>query len=250
MKFITASTIQWRLDSQLSLLASPSPSLCCCGSTSPCVSGCLLQTARVSQALWGRLPLPTDPVSPSLHLCLCLSVFLYSSRSPHLPLTLSSVSVCVSAQRPLGAPSIPARRHVVAVAASHLSSSHGPCPHPRGLQSPDWDEAAKGKGRGKGSRLPRVTHLGGGEARECRGAQTGCRRARTGWRGQLCTESLGPGQRLPLTPPGPFSAGPFPLEIVLAWGLCTSRSLRLECPSPRSPYSGMSLPTPPPGSPP
>lgn len=46
---------------------------------------------------------------------------------------------------------------MVAVAASHLSSSHGPCPHPRGLQSPDWDEAAKGKGRGKGSRLPRVT---------------------------------------------------------------------------------------------
>ena len=155
------------------------------------------------------LPLFSVPASPSdsvLRLCVCLSSATSGSTFRPCQETCGSGRCLTSEQQP--------RAH------------RGPCPHPRGLQSPDWDEAAKGKGREKGSRLPRVTQLGGGEARECRGAQTGCRRARTGWRGQLCTESLGPGQRLPHNPPGPFSAGPFPLKLVLAWGLCTSHSLR------------------------
>lgn len=228
----------------ISLLLRVNVSLCLCVSPSngPCLPGsvgasppphrpCLSVSASPPVSLC--LPLFSVPASPSdsvLRLCVCLSSATSGSTFRPCQETCGSGRCLTSEQQP--------RAH------------RGPCPHPRGLQSPDWDEAAKGKGREKGSRLPRVTQLGGGEARECRGAQTGCRRARTGWRGQLCTESLGPGQRLPHNPPGPFSAGPFPLKLVLAWGLCTSHSLRLECPSPRSPYNGMSLPTPPPGSPP
>lgn len=138
------------------------------------ISLCLWVSSADDPGLSGGVfPLPTDPVSSSLrlHLCLCLPLSFSVSKSP----SDSVLHLCGSQPSDLWEhlPSLPGDVWSSGLATSHLSSSRGPCPHPRGLQSPDWGEAAKAEGREKGSRLPRVTQLGGGEARECRGAQTG-----------------------------------------------------------------------------
>lgn len=185
-------------------------SFCCCGSTSPCVSGCLLQMARVSQALWGV----SSPHRPCLSLSASppVSVFLilWVSASP----SDSVLHLCVSlSPATSGSTFCPCQETRVVAPCSHLSSSRahrGPCPTLGASRA----QTGMRQPRAKAERLPpaQVHPVGGGEAR---GAQTGCGRARTGWRGQLCPESLGPGQWAPRIVPlvGPFSAGPFPLSL-------------------------------------
>ena len=148
-------------------------------------------------------------------------------------------------------PSLPGDVWSSGLATSHLSSSHGPCPHPRGLQSPDWGEAAKGEGREKGSRPPRVTQLGGGEARECRGAQTGPAAEEPELDGgaRSVLRAWGQAGGFPHNPTRPFLCRPF------SPGACSRLGpLHLLFPPPGMPFPQIPIQwdvTPPaPGSPP
>lgn len=244
VKFTIASTIQRGSgQSSFTLLASPSPSLFAAqlGSTSPCVSGCLLQMARVSQRLSGGVsPSPPTLSLPSLHLRLCLSSsILWVSASP----SDSVLHLCVSLSPTTSwsPPSVPARgTWWQCCLTSEQQPTVGPswaCPT-LGPQSPDWDEAAKGKGREKESRLPRFTQW---EEVKPEGLRLAADEPELDGGASSVLRAWGQASGLH-SPARPFLYQAFPLELVSRLGPLP------ECPSPDPHTMGCHSPIPPPGA--